>query len=228
MSKPKKYKGETIYDYIPDYLASFNIESPGFTKLPSNRKDSRMKDIEREIVEHWDIVHPMIREYLIIVIRYLNEFGEGSEDLDHLRRSLDIELSNSSELSEENRKLKSQLSDIVIEKKSLQEKLNDLRKQTPTISMEEIQSMKLMLSSKADITVENFSEMLQKTVEEAKESEEIKKAKEERDKMEKELEDAKKNFEKTQAEVGETFQKKILDLQSRIDELEEELANKTA
>ena len=116
MSKPKKYKGETIYDYIPDYLASFNIESPVFTKLPANRKDSRMKDIERELIQHWEILHPMVREYMIIIIRYLNEFGEGTDDLDHLRRSLDIELSNSSELSEENRKLKAQISDLVIEK----------------------------------------------------------------------------------------------------------------
>ena len=227
MSKPKKYKGETIYDYIPDYLASFNIENPVFTKLPSNRKDSRMKDIEREIIEHWEIVHPMIREYLIITIRYLNEFGEGSEDIDHLRRSLDIELSNSSELSEENRKLKAQISDLIIEKKSLDEKISDIKEQTPSISNEEVQSMKMMLSSKADITVDNFTEMLQKAIQEAKESEEIKKAKEERDKMEKELKEAKKHFEKTQAEVGETFQKKLLDLQARIDELEEELASKT-
>lgn len=227
MSKPKKYKGETIYDYIPDYLASLNIESPVFIKLPANKKDSRLKDIEREIIQHWEIVHPMIKEYLIMIIKYLNEFGEGTEDIDHLRRSLDIELSNSSELSEENRKLKAQISDLVIEKKSLDEKISDIRKQTPSTSNEEIQSMKLMLSSKADISVDNFADMLQKAVHEAKESEEIKKAKEERDKMEKELEDAKKHFEKTQAEVGETFQKKLLDSQARIDELEEELANKT-
>ena len=44
------------------------------------------------------------------------------------------------------------------------------------------------------------------------------------DKMKKELEDAKNHFERTQTEVGVTFQKKLLEAQSRIDELENELA----
>ena len=225
MSKPKKYKGETIFDYIPDYLASINIDSPVFTKLPSDKKDSRLKDIEREIFQFWEILHPMMKEYLIMITKYLNNFGESFENVNHLRRSLDIELGNSAELSEENRKLKAQMSDLVLEKKSAEEKISDLRKQAPSISNEEIQSMKLLLSSKAEMSVESFSEMLKKAVQEAKESEEIKKAREERDKMSKELEEKEKHFEKTQMEVGETFQKKLLDAQARIDELEEELSS---
>ncbi|MCG3216157.1 MAG: hypothetical protein KAS63_05545 [Candidatus Heimdallarchaeota archaeon] len=227
MSKPKKYKGETIFDHIPDYSPTITVDSPVFTKLPPEKKDSRLKDVEREVIQYWDILHPMLKEYILMIIRYLNDFGEGTEAISHLRRSLDIELDNSSELSEENRKLKSELSNIVLEKKSIEEKISDMRKQAPAVSGEELQSMKLMLSSKADLTVENFADMLKKAVQTAKESEEIKKAKEDRDKMSKELEDAKKHFERTQAEVGETFQKKLLDCQAQIDKLEEELAKKT-
>ena len=118
MAKPTKYKGETIFNYIPDYLPTFNVDNPVNVKLPPDRKDSRLKDVERELIEYWDLLHPMVREFLIMVIKYVNEFGEGSDDLEHLRRSLDIELSNSAELSDENRKLKSQVSDLLIEKNS--------------------------------------------------------------------------------------------------------------
>ena len=224
MSKLKKYKGETIFDYLPEYLPTTNVESPVFVKLPPDKKDSRLKDIEREIVHYWEIVHPMMKEYIIMLSRYVNEFGEGTDDLIHLRRSFDIELSNSTQLSDENRKLKAQISDLVIDKKVLNEKVEDLMKQKPTLTAEEIQAMKLMVSSKFEVSSGNIEEMMRKAVQEARESEEIVKTREERAKMEKELESAKNHFEKTQAEVGETFQKKILELQSRIDDLEEELS----
>ncbi len=224
MSKPKKYKGETIYDYIPDYYSSINIESPVFTKLPPGQKDARLKDVERELVQYWELLHPMIREYLTMVIRYMNQYSEGSEDLEHLRRSLDLELTNSSELSEDNRKLKSQLADILVEKKALDEKVNDLLSNKPQISNEEIRAMKLTLSTKADISEDNIEELLKKSVQEVRESDEMKRARDDRDRMKKELEDAKEHFEKIQAEVGITFQKKLLDAQSKIDKLEEELS----
>ena len=224
MSKPKKYKGETIYDYVPDYYSSVNIESPVFTKLPPGQKDARLKDVERELVQYWGILHPMVREYMTMVIRYMNQYGEGSEDLEHLRRSLDLELQNSSELSEENRKLKSQLADVVVEKKALDEKVNDLLASRPQVSNDEIQAMKLTLSSQANISENNLEELLKKSVQDVRESAEMKQARDERDKMKKELKDAKEHFEKTQTEVGVTFQKKLLEAQARIDELEEELS----
>lgn len=224
MSKPRKYKGETIFDHLPEYLPSTNIDNPVFVKLPPDKKDSRLKDIEREIVHYWEIVHPMMKEYFIMLTRYVNEFGEGTDDLVHLRRSLDIELSNSAQLSDENRKLKAQISDLVIDKKVLNEKIDDLMKQKSTLTAEEIEAMKLMVSSKYEVSSGSIDDIMKKAVQEARESEEIAKTREERAKMEKELEDAKKHFEKTQSEVGETFQKKILELQSRIDDLEEELS----
>lgn len=224
MSKPKKYKGETIYDYVPDYYPTTNVENPVFTKLPPGRKDSRMKDVERELVQYWEIVHPMIREYLITIIRYMNEFGEGTEDIVHLRRSLDLELTNSAELSEENRKLKAQISDLVVEKKALDEKVSDLLAARPQQTAEEIDAMKLLVSSQTDLSTANIDEKLRNAVQEVTESAEMKKAREDREKMKKELEDAKEHFEKTQTEVGVTFQKKLLEAQSRIDELESELA----
>lgn len=224
MSKPKKYKGETIYDYIPDYYSSINIESPVFTKLPPGQKDARLKDVERELVQYWELLHPMVREYMTMIIRYMNQYGEGSEDLEHLRRSLDLELTNSSELSEDNRKLKSQLADVLVEKKALDEKVNDLLSSRPQVSDEEIRAMKLALSSKTDISESNIEDLLKKSVQEVRESDEMKRAREDKDKMKKELEDAKEHFEKTQAEVGITFQKKLLESHARIEELEEELA----
>jgi len=224
MSKPKKYKGKTIYDYVPDYYPTTNVDNPVFTKLPPGRKDSRMKDVERELVQYWEIIHPMVKEYLITLVRYMNEFGEGSEDLEHLRRSLDLELTNSSELSEENRQLKAQISDLVVEKKALNEKVDDLLDARPKASAEEINAMKLLISSQTDLSAADIDEKMRKAVQEVRESVEMKKANEDRAKMKKELEEAKVQFEKIQTEVGITFQKKLLEAQSRIDELEEELA----
>lgn len=224
MSKPKKYKGETIYDYVPDYYSTINVENPVFSKLPPGTKDARLKDVERELLEYWDILHPMVKEYLIMTIRYMNEFGEGYDHIEHLQRSLDIELSNSAELSEENRKLKSQLADLIVEKQSVDERVKDLLAEMPRSSAEEVQAMQLLIASKANISAENVHELFQNAIQQIKESEEMKKAKEDRDKMKKELDEAKAHFEKTQAEVGETFQKKIIDLQTKIDELEEELS----
>ncbi len=224
MAKPRKHKGETIFNYVPDYLPSFNVDSPLYVKLPPDRKDSRLKDVERELIEYWDILHPIVREYMIMIVKYVNELGQGTDDLEHLRRSLDIELSNSAELSDENRKFKSQVADLIIEKKALKEKLSDMISDRPTISTEELQSLKMLISSKYDISSGSLDELMAKAVQEVRESEEIKKAKEERDKMKKELEEAKEHFEKTQAEVGETFQKRLLESQTFIEELEEELA----
>ena len=224
MSKPKKYKGETIYDYVPDYYPTTNVENPVFTRLPPGRKDPRMKDVERELIQYWELLHPMVREYMISIIRYMNEFGEGSEDLEHLRRSLDLELTNSSELSEENRQLKAQISDLVIEKKALDEKVGDLLGSQPQVTAEEINAMKLLISSQTNLSVSDIEEKMRKAVQEVRESKEMLEAREDRDKMKKELEDAKEHFEKTQVEVGETFQKRLLEAQARIEELENELA----
>ena len=224
MSKPKKHKGETIFNYIPDYLPSFNVDNPVYVKLPPDRKDSRLKDVERELLEYWDLLHPLVREFMMRIVKYMNEFGEGSDDLDHLRRSLDIELNNSAELSDENRKLKAQISDLIIEKKASEEKIHDLMSNRPMITAEELQGLKMLVSSKFDISSGSVEELMVKAVQEAKESDVVKKAKEDTDKMKRELEEAKAGFEKTQAEVGETFQKKLLESQNRIDELEEELA----
>jgi len=225
MAKPKKHKGETIFNYVPDYLPSFNVDNPVYVKLPPDRKDTRLKDVERELVEYWELLHPIVREYMIMIVKYVNELGQGTDDLEHLRRSLDIELSNSSELSDENRKFKAQVADLLIEKKALKEKVDDMMSNRPIINAEELQSLKMLISSKYDVSSGSLDELMAKAVQEARESEEIKKAKEERDKMKKELEEAKNHFEKTQAEVGETFQKKLLESQVRIEELEEELAS---
>jgi len=55
----------------------------------------------------------------------------------------------------------------------------------------------------------------------------MKKAREEKEKMQKELESEKARFEKIQKDVGETFQKKLMEYQARQDELEEELEQYT-
>ncbi|MCK5141161.1 MAG: hypothetical protein KAQ70_03125, partial [Candidatus Heimdallarchaeota archaeon] len=196
-----------------------------YVKLPPDRKDTRLKDVERELVEYWELLHPIVREYMIMIVKYVNELGQGTDDLEHLRRSLEIELSNSSELSDENRKFKAQVADLLIEKKALKEKVDDMMSNRPIINAEELQSLKMLISSKYDVSSGSLDELMANAVQEARESEEIKKAKEERDKMKKELEEAKNHFEKTQAEVGETFQKKLLESQVRIEELEEELAS---
>ncbi|MHA1399342.1 MAG: hypothetical protein ACTSQE_03205 [Candidatus Heimdallarchaeaceae archaeon] len=220
----KKYKGETIFNYLPEYYPQINVDTPVFTKLPPDLKDSRLSDIEREIHQYWNLIHPLIREYIILLSKHIRGLGEGYEELEHLRRSLDIEVENSAQLSEENRELKAQISDLLIDKKGLEEKLNDLMSSRPTISADEFNALKLLTSSNFDVSKDNLEELLKKAVQTARESEEIKKAREERDKMRKELEEAKKHFEKTQLEVGETFQKRLLEAQKRIDELEEELS----
>ncbi|UJG43044.1 MAG: hypothetical protein K9W46_11800 [Candidatus Heimdallarchaeum endolithica] len=220
----KKYKGETIYNYIPEYQPQVNVESPVFVKLPPDMKDPRLTDIEREIHQYWNIIHPLLREYIVMLARYIKQLGEGSDEIEHLRRSLDIETQNSTQLSEENRELKAQVSDLLIEKKALQEKVEDLMKSRPTISADEFNALKMLTSSNFDVSKDDLETLLKKAVQTVRESEEIKKAREERDKMRKELEEAKAHFEKTQQEVGETFQKRLLEAQRRIEELEEELA----
>ncbi|RLG12424.1 hypothetical protein DRN69_06745 [Candidatus Pacearchaeota archaeon] len=220
----KKYKGETIYNYIPEYQPQVNVESPVFVKLPPDMKDQRLTDIEREIHQYWNIIHPLLREYIVMLARYIKQLGEGSDEIEHLRRSLDIETQNSTQLSEENRELKAQVSDLLIEKKALQEKVEDLMKSRPTISADEFNALKMLTSSNFDVSKDDLETLLKKAVQTVRESEEIKKAREERDKMRKELEEAKAHFEKTQQEVGETFQKRLLEAQRRIEELEEELA----
>jgi hypothetical protein len=223
MSKPKKYKGETIYDYVPDYYPTTNVENPVFTRLPPGRKDSRMKDVERELVQYWEILHPMVREYLITIIRYMNEFGEGTEDLDHLKRSLDIEQSNSSELSEENRKLKAQISDLVVEKRALDEKVTDLLDAQPKYTADEYEALTMVVQNATGLSESEIYAKLKKVSEELKENAKLRELDVKREKMEADLQDAKDKFEKTQEEVGLTFQKRLLESQSRIDELEEEL-----
>ncbi len=220
----KKYKGETIYDYLPEYLTEIDVSNPVFVKLPPDMKNRRLSSLEREIHTYWHLVHPMIREYITILAKTIKELGEGSEQIEHLRRSLDIEVENSTKLSEENRKLKSQISDLLIDKKGLEEKVKDLLSNRPTISADEFNALKMLTSANFDVSKDDLETLLKKAVQTVRESEEIKKARAERDKMRQELEEAKKNFEKTQLEVGETFQKRLLEAQKRIDELEEELS----
>ncbi|GAG85444.1 unnamed protein product, partial [marine sediment metagenome] len=174
---------------------------------------------------YWEIIHPLVKEYTIMLVKYVNDLGEGTEEVDHLKRSLELEINNSAELSDENRKLKAQISDLVIEKKALDEKIQDMIKARPSVTAEEVNALKMLTSSQYDVSSNDLENLLKQAVQEVRESEEIRKTREDRDKMQKELEDAKKNFEKIQAEVGETFQKKLLTSQARIDELEEELEN---
>ncbi|MCK4844780.1 MAG: hypothetical protein KAS95_03830, partial [Candidatus Heimdallarchaeota archaeon] len=108
-------------------------------------------------------------------------------------------------------------------KKTLTEKLDDLIKEKPTISKEEFESLKLLTSSKFDVSTGDFENLLSKAVQNVRESDAMKKAREEKEKMQEELESEKARFEKVQQEVGETFQNKLMEYQTRLDELEEEL-----
>ena len=227
MSNYKKFKGETIENYIQEYIPLINVDDPTFVKLPVDKKDNRLKDIEREIFQYWQLINPIIREYIKMIVDYLNDFGAGTENLESLRRSLDLELQNSSELSNENRKLKAQVSEMMIDKKMLREKYDDLIKEKPTVSKEEFESLKLMTSSKYDVSTGDFETLLSKALQDVRESDAMKKAREEKEKMQKELESEKARFEKIQKDVGETFQKKLMEYQARQDELEEELEQYT-
>lgn len=223
MNKKYKYKEDTIFNFVPQYQALIDIDTPAFVKLPKGEHDPRLKDVERDLQQYWQLIHPMIREYIITVVNYLNDLGGSSQNVENIRRQLNIEIENSAQLSQENRELKEQLSELMIEKQGLEERINDLQTNRPTIAPEKYEALKLLTSSKFD-THADLEEALTKAVQEAKESNEIKRLHEEHSKMERELQDAKKRFEKTQAEVAEDFQKKILAKQERINELEAELA----
>ena len=64
------------------------------------------------------------------------------------------------------------------------------------MTREEIKALKMLSSSQHKISSDDLESILKRAVQEARESEEIKKAREDRDKMQKELEEAKRNFEK--------------------------------
>ncbi len=223
MNKKYKYKEDTIFNFVPQYQALIDVDTPAFVKLPEGEHDPRLKDVERDLQQYWHLIHPMIREYIITVVNYLNDLGGSSQNIENIRRQLNIEVENSAQLSQENRELKEQVSELMVEKQGLEERINDLQTNRPTIAPEKYEALKLLTSSKFD-TNANLEEALSKAVQEAKESNEMKKLREQHSKMERELQDAKKRFEKTQAEVAEDFQKKVLAKQERINELEEELA----
>ncbi len=224
MSKKYKFKGETIFNYVPEYSPSVDVDALVFVKLPADKKDNKLKDIERDLHGYWELLHPMVKEYIIGIVKHLNELVLEVENVTYLRRSLDLELENSSRSSDENRQLKAQLSDLLMEKQALQEKVKDLLGDKPAIRPEEFQALKLLTSSKYDVQNDKLESLIEKAVQEARESEEIAKARQEKEKAMKELEDGKKHFEKTQKEVGEAFQMKIISLQQQISELEQELA----
>ena len=72
MSNYKKFKGETISNYIQEYIPLINVDSPTFVKLPADKKDNRLKDIEREIIQYWELINPIIREYMKMITSRIN------------------------------------------------------------------------------------------------------------------------------------------------------------
>ena len=217
-------------EYIPDYEPFWESEGKPSFKLPEGITNAAYDELSDLIDEYWAVLHPMIQDYIIswheVGDKIAESLQSAKKDSETAGRRVRVEQNNLEKLNTQIKELRAQLSNESLVRRDLEERLKDETTQIKKQADEEKKALENIIASKFDLPGGAVEGALKQAMTDSLSTSEVEKMKERMENAEKELERSKGEFERIQAEVSDSFQQKVLDLQMKVSELEEELASK--
>jgi len=217
-------------EYIPDYEPFWESEGKPSFKLPEGISNAAYDELSDLIEQFWAVLHPMIQDYIISWHEVGDKMSESmvsaKNEADTVARRVKVEQNNLENLNVQIKELRAQLSNESLIRRDLEERLKDETDQIKKHAESEKKALENIIASKFDLPGGAVEGALTQAMTDSLSTAEVEKMKVRMEKAEDGLEKSKEEFERIQAEVSDSFQKKVLDLQMKVSELEEELASK--
>ena len=121
-------KGKTIFDYIKEHTPFNSIDEVIIPEYMDNTVSDGHLTLDDDINEYWDVMHPLTKDYINSYANTYNkitELGSQRSDMDNVRRQLSFEQQNVNELNDKIRELQKNLQEMAVEKRDLEDRLND-------------------------------------------------------------------------------------------------------
>lgn len=219
-------KKKSLDDYIPEYNPYNEIEYLKKPKYPEGVASVEHKELEKDLEEYWDLVHPMIADFINsygkTIDKMAEEFVTMQSTLNSARRNLTLEQENVQELNDQVRELKKTLSQEGVIRRDLEERLRDEREAMENHFAQEKKSLELIAETKFPEGV-SIEEVVKQIAANVGSSEEAKRLKEKVKELEEKIKDEREENERIQGELSMSFMEKITKADEIIQTLKERL-----
>jgi len=207
-------KKKTLFDHIKDYDNPYNdidyLIKPSYKEKIVN---SEHKQLEEDIEEYFDLIHPMVRDfinsYALLIERYNKEFEKTENSANNARRSLTIEQENVQELTDQLREIKKQLASEGVIRRDLEERLKDERTHMQTVFNQEKRTLELLVEEKIPAGA-SLDDVVKRIAGNIGDSEETGRLRKKVDELEKRLKEEREENEKVQEEISTSFMEKMM------------------
>ncbi len=219
----KKHKGDVLEEMFPNFQHRLQVDLLPSVRYLDGTVKVRHKELEGNLRSVWNELHPFLRETYVSYCHVLKSTMEKVSDVEGLQRRLEMEMDNSSELSEDIAKLKSQVGDLLIDKSKLDEQLTDVMDNMEEKMEQETKTLRELLQTKTGVSADNISEIISSSIAGKGDSADVAKLRSKLESVKGQLDEERSDFQRIQGEVGAAFQERIMQQQEKIDRLEREL-----
>lgn len=220
-------KKKTLFDHIKDYDNPYNdIEYLVKPVYKEKLVSSEHKQLEEDIEEYFDLIHPMVRDFINSYALLIEKYNEAMDKLENsaknARRSLTIEQENVQELTDQLREVKKQLASEGVIRRDLEERLKDERTHMQSVFNQEKKTLELLVEEKLPPGI-TIDEIVKKVVGNVGDSEETERLRKKVEDLEKRLKEEREENERIQEEISTSFMEKMMRSDEIIDNLKKRL-----
>ncbi len=219
-------KKKTLDDYYPDHEPYNNIDQMKRVNYIDGTGSVEHKELENLIDEYWDLLHPLVQDFVNSYAKAYEKLAEKYEEIKHkvdsARRALTLEQENVQELADEIRELKKALANEATVRKDLEERLRDERETMEAHFKQEKKALELIAQAKfpEGTDIETIIKDISNNIGSSEEVERLKKRIKE---LEEKIKEEREENERVQAELSQSFMEKILKADEIIQNLKERL-----
>ncbi len=219
-------KKKSLEDYYPDHEPYNDIENMKRVNYVENTVSVEHKELENLVDEYWDLVHPLLRDYINSYAKTYDKlvelYEETKQKVDTARRALTLEQENVQDLSDEVRELKKALANEATIRKDLEERLKDERSAMEAHFNQEKKALELIAQAKFPEGTD-INEIVKQISENVGSSEEVERLRRKIRDLEDKIKEEREENERIQAELSQSFMEKIVKAEEMIQNLKERL-----
>lgn len=204
-------KNKTLWDYVSEhnpYNEIIDLIQPSYLE---GTVTSEHKELANDINEYWDLLHPLVQDFINSYGLTLNKMNEelqlARDNLENSRRQLTFEQQNVQDLSDQVREIKGELQNVLVIKRDLETRLEDEREMLQKQFNEEKRALQLIAESKFD------KNEIDKIVGDVRsgigDSDEVKRLQKKVEEFEQQIQKEREENEKIQEELSTSFMEKI-------------------
>ncbi|MHA2252940.1 MAG: hypothetical protein ACXAD7_21435 [Candidatus Kariarchaeaceae archaeon] len=209
---------KTLFDYITEHDPYNPIEDLLRPNYLEGTATVEHKELENDIAEYWDLLHPLIADYINSYADLYNKMGKevggAREEIDAHRRSLTFEQQNVQDLSAQISEIKGAFQNETVIRRDLEERLRDEREMMETQFKEEKRALELIASSKITEGAK-LDDILNHVGNAVSSSDEVMRLKKKIEELEGKVTSEREENERIQGELSTSFMEKI----TRYDEM---------